>query len=179
MSRKVDVFFILKKHCQTLSVYKGGEEKISFIDIFSFFLLPALLGVLVALFSQGISDNILTLTVNFGAISTALLMSVLVLVYDQEAKIKDVQEKSRLAGGNADDKLVLLKELYQNICYTIVVSIVLVIFSVAGMSMVGEELSCFRQIGLQVTSGLVIAVFVNIVLTMLMVIKRFHALLTN
>ncbi|PTB03653.1 hypothetical protein C6V82_03980 [Halomonas urumqiensis] len=120
-----------------------------------------------------------SLAVNFGAISTALLMSVLVLVYDQEAKIKYNIEvyPERYDGYRA--RLSVLRELYQNICYTIVVSILLVMFSVIGMSVLGNCVNVFFNLVFFVSSFLVVFMFSNIVITMLMVIKRFHALLTH
>jgi len=119
--------------------------------------------------------------VNFGAIFTALLLSVLVLVYDQESKLSAVKGSDPLY----DAKKTLLRQLYYNICFSIISSIFLV-----GLCFIHSVLdgvvSSFDVGGVNVKinyakyffTPLVIFVVANLMLTIVMIVKRMHAMLT-
>lgn len=176
MSSKINVTYIIKQHFNTLRDAASG--KVSLMDILVFICLPVIFGGIVFV-GQGLSKDIFSLAVNFGAISTALLMSVLVLVYDQESKINLNMKAQPNMKDHYEAKLSVLADLYQNICYTIVASICLVIFSVIGMAVLDESIRGIAHLFFSLSSALVAFLFSNIVITMLMVIKRFHALLTH
>jgi len=176
MSSKINVGYIIKQHFNTLRDASSG--KVSLMDVLVFIFLPVIFGGLVFI-GQGLSKDIFSLSVNFGAISTALLMSVLVLVYDQESKINLSVKAQPDMVDHYEAKLSVLADLYQNICYTIVASICLVIFSVIGMAVFDECMGDMAHLIFSLSSAFVAFLFSNIVITMLMVIKRFHALLTH
>ncbi|HHB6684009.1 TPA: hypothetical protein ACN771_004788, partial [Enterobacter hormaechei] len=76
-------------------------------------------------------SSVVGIMVNFGAITTALLMSAVVMVYDQKSKLIDKKDNETIA-----DKITsylkhinLYKELCHNICYAILTSILIVILS--------------------------------------------------
>lgn len=177
MSSKLNVVKIVRRHIETLQDHNTG--KIMASDVLVFFLAPGLLSAVVAWGVEELSKDILALAVNFGAIVTALLMSVVVLVYDQENKIR-----GRLGADFTEDvalkvKLDLLVELYHNICFAIVTSLLLVVLSFVGMMLAGFCLSgVFEVVQAMATFGISFS-FSSLVLTMLMVVKRFHILLTS
>lgn len=168
MSSKINVTDIILGHIATLADPSG---KRSIMDYVTFFAVPTLFAVLGCMAKYNLKSEVSSMLVNFGAIFTALLLSVLVLVYDQESKLSDVRNIDPLF----DAKKKLLKELYYNICFSIISSIFLV-----GL--------CFVHSIMSKTSGGVYAVYVltpliifvtaNLILTIVMIVKRMHAMLT-
>lgn len=187
MSSKLNVLEIIQGHIETLS----SDGKTSRLDIFTFFIIPLLLSAACMASDFSLSDNITSLLVNFGSIFTALLLSVLVLVYDQDIKL-DERHDSRPDKESTPPlyavKKELLNELYYNISYSIICSITLV-------------LACFSQAILKGSHALLTIPFtdvsfgvrideffltpasvflaINLTLTIIMVVKRMHILLTT
>ncbi|MCG8611861.1 MAG: hypothetical protein MI864_15140 [Pseudomonadales bacterium] len=168
MSSKINLKNIVFGHFKTL--VDSGRSKISFSDIFTFFIIPATLSGVGVFFSFNLSKDFISLLVNFGAIFTALLLSVLVLVYDQENKIDSIDNQALKAV-----KKNLLKQLYFNICYCIAASVVLVVACL--FHSVIESVS--SGINIFATAPLIIFVVSNLVLTILMIVKRMHVLLVS
>lgn len=177
MSKKLSCGSIVTQHISTLR--DNSTHEISIIDIFVFLIGPLGVAVILACFQKILSDGLLSLAVNFGAIVTALLMSVLVLVYDQESKLlsKTCKESSEEAVKNR--KLKLLRELYQNICFTIVMSLFVVVAAFSEMFVKSFEQCGFVGYLLLFLTAITTFLFINVVLTMLMIVKRFHILITN
>ncbi|MDS72059.1 hypothetical protein EDI83_23230, partial [Salmonella enterica] len=86
MSSKINICEVLIGHFRTLK--DADTKKISIWDIFTFIILPFIIAASFSIFGTGITKDLISLLVNFSAILTALLLSVLVLVYDQESKIR-------------------------------------------------------------------------------------------
>lgn len=176
MNSKINVLLIAKKHFHTL--VEGNNEKISVKDVLLFIVFPLVVGLLAAWGNPIASHDFLSLTVNFGAITTALLMSVVVLVYDQESKLYDRAKLEPEKESIIEGKVELLKELYHNICFAIVSSLFLVTFSFLSMPFEKGADGFFGFISAALVF-VVASLLTNIVLTILMVIKRFHILLTK
>ena len=168
MSSKFNVGEIIFGHFKTLK--DTGKNKVSIIDILSFYIFPVLVSIIGIYFCFNISKEMVSLLVNFGAIFTALLLSVLVLVYDQENKINQTDDDSLKT-----IKKNLLNQLYYNICYCIVISIVLVV--VCLLHAVFN--SIFVSINIYLITPLIIMVLMNLILTILMIVKRMHVLLVS
>jgi len=179
MTTKINVLDIISGHWNTLKDSSTG--KVSKKDIFTFYGLPLALASLFLYNNFSLTDNLTTLLINFSAIFTALLLSVLVLIYDQGEKIdqKDTNAVQVL-------KKALLEQLYFNICYSMVVSLALI------FSCLAETLSRGKQVYIPINNTVVtidfsciiltpIVVFLtlNLMLTILMVVKRMHTLLTT
>ena len=174
MTSKINIIEIVKGHIKTLKNYDTG--KISYADVFVFFIFPFCLGVFGAFNDFNLNKDLISLLVNFGAIFTALLFSVLFLIYDKEDKYqKDNDEK----------KIILLKELYYNICYSIVCSVFLVslcfIHSIlknveSQIVIIGGMYNLKYQIQV-ITPGIVFLI-ATLLLNILMIVKRMHTLLT-
>ncbi|TMP45203.1 hypothetical protein CWB96_03780 [Pseudoalteromonas citrea] len=184
MSSKINISDIVVGHFRTLR--SSGNDKISFIDLFTFILLPLLLSLVTVLCGLKLSNEMTSLLVNFGAIFTALLLSVLVLVYDQGSKIDEKIKEDKNQGHFLDVKKSLLSELYYNICYSIVVSISLVFLCLVEKSVRGWAAS-FSISGCDLSfspsehllSPLVAFLTLNLMMTILMIVKRMHVLLTS
>lgn len=178
MSAKVNVKDIIKGHFKTL--VDARTSKISRVDLFTFCLLPIFFGVVSLLLGFDLNKEIVSLLVNFGAIFTALLLSVLVLVYDQENKIdncgNDILKKQ---------KKELLRQLYYNICYSVLTSLLLVALSFLHQLSEGLCLPCNQTkyqiieicLGKLLITPFIVALVTNIFLTITMILKRMHALL--
>ncbi|MET0082686.1 MAG: hypothetical protein ABW079_06700 [Sedimenticola sp.] len=182
MSSKIDTKDIISGHINTLKDSSTG--KTSKIDLLVFYLAPLIASGLFIYFKINLSKEVASLLVNFGAIFTALLLSVLVLVYDQANKLSE-----KKAGGTLVNlKKNLLNELYYNICYSILISVALVVVCLIHSISHGATHSVeipFINSSFDINYGALfftpIAVFItfNVVLTIVMVVKRMHTLLTT
>jgi len=179
MSAKVDLSHIVKCHLSTLSKREDGKYR--FADVFTFFGIPFLshLATLVSLVD--LNKDVINVVVTASAIFTGLLLNLLVLVYDQKSKTPEVDQEDP-DYPKVQSKRSLLAELYYNISYATIVAVLLVIFSVVHLIIVDKVCFVFsRQIDLSVvlTSPFIVFFGVNLILTLLMVIKRVYALLVN
>lgn len=178
MSSKINVAAIILGHIATLADPAG---KRSIMDYVTFFALPGAVAALGCFAGYNLNKDVSSMLVNFGAIFTALLLSVLVLVYDQESKLEAVKKIDPLY----DAKKVLLKQLYYNICFSIISSIVLVglCFVHSVLNGVVNEPEFFGLViklnyAKYLLTPLVIFVTANLMLTIVMIVKRMHAMLT-
>ncbi|HGF7509130.1 TPA: hypothetical protein AB5A35_001024 [Vibrio cholerae] len=181
MSSKINVCNIILGHLKTLN--DVSSSKFSFIDLFTFFIVPLLFGALVFVSGFKFNDSLISLLVNFGAIFTALLLSVLVLVYDQSSKLSERNEIKAVSF--YDVKKLLLDQLYYNICYSIVLALLL-IFMCFLESITRDKLLDLAFIGgfkldisIYVFTPIVVFISVHLILTIIMIVKRMHVLLTT
>lgn len=178
MSSKVNVSEIVLGHIKTLCDPAGKK---SVKDYITFFLFPGVLSVLGILAGYNLNKDVSSMLVNFGAIFTALLLSVLVLVYDQESKLNSFISTDPLY----EAKKKLLGQLYYNICFSILSSIVLVALCFVHSVVIrlkfdfywGGEFYHFSYARYLITP-IVIFVTANLLLTIVMIVKRMHAMLT-
>ncbi|HHP0451823.1 hypothetical protein [Vibrio harveyi] len=187
MSSKINVCAILTGHVKTLKDNSTG--KVSKWDVFTFFIFPIALAVVSVVLGFKFTGDLISLLVNFGAIFTALLLSVLVLVYDQSSKLKEKELNTQGRDIAIEAKKALLDQLYYNICYSIIVSVSLVVscFIEAicrGKTQIIElplekTISVCVDINTYLASPLVVFLTVNLVLTIIMIVKRMHSLLTT
>ncbi|WP_421160807.1 hypothetical protein [Aeromonas dhakensis] len=182
MSSKINIWSIVTGHLMTLKDSASG--KVSFVDYVTFYGLPTLIAILFSMFGIKVTADANSLLVNFGAIFTALLLSVLVLVYDQGEKLRGVKI-DQTQSHNIDLKKNLLEQLYFNICYAIVVAVALVFLCLVYTFLPDKScvfsLSTFTfnfDLKLYLASPLILIVVMNLLLTILMVVKRMHTLLT-
>lgn len=169
MSSKINVSHIINEHFDTLK--DDGSAKLSRSDLLTFVAIPFVIATGFAWFGIKLSDNLTALLVNLGSIMTALLLSVLVLVYDQNSKIKDSPDTTF-----KKIKLDIVNELYANISYAILVAITLVMVCF-GHSVVAQNAIAGVDIGIYLTTPILVFMVLNLLLTILMIVKRIHALL--
>ena len=180
MSVKINLSLLIKSHYKTLKNDNTG--KLSFADFITFTMIPVILCGLAIYLKLGINSELRAALINFGAIFSALLMSVLVLVYDQENKLTDRNQlNKKLLEENKDTyyflenyegKKELLGQLYHNICFAIIVSLAIVVFSMIQILTIK-----LTSLNIFLLNPLIIFSLYSLVLTTLMIVKRMHALL--
>jgi len=199
MSTKINIISIVKGHFDSL---KNSDNSFNFADYITFKIFPLLLGIGFALYCPKISYNTISLLVNFGSIFTALLLSVLVLIFDQESKIDEQYEKSliykeqmdknpelkdsiaykTIYSKNYDEKYPikkqLLEQLYFNISFSIICSLLLVL-SCLLYSELSNSVCTYVIYIIKILLFFIISILITIFLNILMIVKRLHVLLTN
>ena len=165
---KVNVWQIVVDHINTLR--NVVSKKVSAFDIFLFFIVPLLGGLLSYFCCIRATADFYNISVTFFGVFVALLLNFQVAafgIYNRQWRRND-DEKSSIT---RDDKLrvraQLLKEINSNISYLIVVSIISIVFFLI--------LYAIQTSGLVVT-GASLAIYMHFVLTLLMVVKRSHIL---
>lgn len=179
MSSKINVFGIVKGHFATLRDAQGHR---TFSDTVTFIVIPALVAFAALYFGYCFNKELIDLLVNFGSIFTALLLSVLVLVYDQKGKCVNNEPESM----QQSIAKRVLDELFYNISFSIVCSVALVVLSLT-VAFVGDS-NAQLKIGefivsaagfTKLMSALIMFVVITIILNVLMIVKRMHIILTR
>jgi len=204
MSSKISVSHIMVRHYGTLFI--NSTRLVKAADFFIFFGLPLIVSG-ISNYAGLVADNdLVSLCVNFGSIFTALLLSVLVLVYDQENKIIDKARQvnstssesgsssascinggdvNRLRAPKDSAKRVLMKELYANISYCIVVSVLLVTASAINLGLITIEKGAtthsliLHEINTNIFTPFLVFLSMHLLITIVMVVKRLYALLLS
>ncbi|WP_336879610.1 hypothetical protein [Providencia rettgeri] len=184
MSSKINIFYLIKGHLNTLR--SADNHRLSWSDIATFFIVPAAIAYLIVIIGLGINKDLISILVNFSAIITALLLSVLVLVYEQGNKLREKAPKDKSALDNA--KEILLDAIYYNICYSILSGALLITlcfiisltYSKIGFLFNSETLItalvCIKK---YIIVPVIIFLFIHLLLNIIMIVKRMHVLLTK
>jgi hypothetical protein len=179
MSSKINIIEIVTGHFDTLRESDGKRSK---SDLVTFFVFPFFIGFVSALSGFNLDTNLSSLLVNFGSIFTALLLSVLVLVYDQETKLNDRSKSDAFF----DLKKELLSQLYYNISFSILCSVALVLLCffhsvIAGVHTninIGKYAVTIKY-DVYIVTPVVVFFAANLFLNILMIVKRMHTLLVS
>ena len=164
MSTKINPSIIVIDHFKTLRQNQIG--KILFDDILIFFLLPILLSLLLLIFGQYLNDNLITIFVTSLSIFAALLFNLLLLIFDIVNKEDHKNDKSTL-------KIRYLKEIYSNISYSILISIIAIIALLVAYIDIPLTYLNF------VLGFISYTLIIQFLLTLFMVLKRVHILLSK
>lgn len=199
MSTKINIISIVKGHFRSLT---NSDQSFNLADCLTFKAFPLLVAIVFALVCPKLSSNTISLLVNFGSIFTALLLSVLVLIFDQESKIDEQYEKNLLYkeqleknpelkesstykliySKNYDEKYPikkqLLGQLYFNISFSIICALLLVLSCLIYSELIESNFLYVNYV-IQIFLFFVIAILITIFLNILMIVKRLHVLLTN
>ncbi|ECU3839108.1 hypothetical protein D0223_22990, partial [Salmonella enterica subsp. enterica serovar Give] len=112
---KINIFFLIKNH---ISSFKNEDsDSLSKSDIFFHLIFPIIASGTICFLFKVMPSSVVGIMVNFGAITTALLMSAVVMVYDQKSKLIDKKDNETIA-----DKITsYLKyiNLYKELCHNI------------------------------------------------------------
>lgn len=188
MSTKINVWHIVIGHLKTLSDYASLSSM--FWDLFTFFLIPLVFSSACYYLNLNASKDLISLAVNFGAIFTALLLSVLVLVYDQENKLRDKINQVQTSGAdpsftdpNINVKIKLMEQLYYNIAYCIILSILLI--AISFLALCAKDINHFYLPSMlsghnlinKIATPCVIFIATHLLITIMMIVKRLHCLL--
>jgi len=182
---KINVWQVLLKHYKTMSDQRGGSLR---QDIFIHFWFPAMIAVIICFFYGTMKTSIAAIFVNFGAITTALLMSAVIMIYDQKQKtafkINDIRENNKSTTNlpSLETNKTVYEQLCHNVAYAILTSVVLVISSVI-ISFFPDDMKSLENLYFAIPSYLLSFIaytaFFTTVITFLMVIKRFSTILDN
>ncbi|AVL10540.1 hypothetical protein BON67_04480 [Escherichia coli] len=182
---KINVMSVIKKHYTTMSDQRGN---ILLEDIAIHFIIPLTLSLIIC-FTYGImKTSIASVFVNFGAITTALLMSAVIMIYDQKQKtvfkISDIEENNKPRSNLIilNNNKTVYEQLCHNVSYAILTSVALVIFSVAIYFLPetpSELKKWYFATPAYIISYLAYSSFFFTVVTFLMVIKRFSTILDS
>lgn len=182
---KINIYWLIRNHVSSLK--SDGQTSLSKMDMSLHFIFPLIASFIVCYFFKVMPSTVVGIMVNFGSITTALLMSAVVMVYDQKSKIIEKRDKEVEKGtGRVDDKIrtytqniLLYKELCRNICFAILTSIIIVIFSVV-LSFYEPLIKSPIYVSFFITlSFFCYAFFISTMITFLMILKRFSIILDN
>lgn len=161
MLNKINVCAIISGHIKTLR--KFGNPTIYWRDIFIFFIAPISCSFLAAKFELTLDKDVAAIITTIASIFAGLLLNLLMLIYTILIKEKKESCCNTL-------KISLIHELYFNISYCILVSII----------MLATCLFYSRLIfGIDIASPFVFWLIANLFLTILMVLKRINAIFDN
>jgi len=191
---KINVSSVITNHLKTLSDQKGI---LSISDVFTHFVLPIVLSIFACFYYGLMRQSLASIFVNFGAITTALLMSAVIMIFEQKesvkSKIEDIEEKVKnpsldpeLESKLNKSKVMLQnnKKIYSQLCsnisFSILTSVLLVLFSVV-VSFFPDDIRTITSFVFKVIyyilSGSSYFLFLCTVITFLMVIKRFSQII--
>ncbi|RAZ13947.1 hypothetical protein DP201_24875, partial [Enterobacter hormaechei subsp. xiangfangensis] len=92
---KINIFFLIKNH---ISSFKNEvSDSLSKSDIFFHLIFPIIASGTICFLFKVMPSSVVGIMVNFGAITTALLMSAVVMVYDQKSKLIDKKDNETIA----------------------------------------------------------------------------------
>lgn len=159
MSPKIDVREIVTDHFRTLRDAPTG--KVSIADLFTFFVVPALLGIAYfVVFKNGFGNNGVSILVGALSILAGLLINVLVLLYTVNA-VGDTDEETR-------EQIAYIREVNANLLYGICTAILVILILCI-------ELVFPRQPA-RILSAFGLALLTHFLLTLLMTLKRIKVL---
>lgn len=173
MSPKLNVTDIVAKHFGTLyNNRNGGDSGLAPVDVWTFFLVPLVPAVLVALYAS-LSPGFLAAVTTLFAIFAGLLFNLLVLTLDHARKLeRDIRAEPEHSTGRRT-RLSSTQELLYNVSFEVLVSVVAVVLALV-MELVPDAWA-FRS----VLDGLLVWLVGVFVMNLFMVLKRAHMLVVN
>lgn len=183
MFSKISVLSIVKDHIRTLVNNRTG--KISYGDIFLFFLIPAVISVALVHKDILLNDGLVNALITSFSIFSALLFNLLLLVYDIAGKSAEQNNQSKLTDPVEIRKVTqrreLLREIYINVSFSILISTIIVVVLLTYFLKPNNcNIWAINICSLQWLLALVIYYFSSqFLLTLFMVLKRIYLLLAR
>ena len=134
---KIDITRIVVAQVRTMK--DNSTQKYSLADLTLFYGLPVLLGALAAYYGWKFNSDVLNALLTAFSIFAGLLLNLLILVYTFSSQTEHPAALTR-------SRMTLIKELHDNIAYSILVSIVIVVvtmITVAYLKMHEKPCICF------------------------------------
>lgn len=175
MLDKVNISLIIKKHFSTFQDEKTGEK--DYVDHLIFIYIPIIISIVLAYFFHDL-EKFTTILITSLSIFTGLLFNLLLLTYDlikrneNEKSIKNGEDIKTKKDNDITIKGRLLKQIFSNISYSILISIFAILFLLLSFAWN----NCYYNITL---SSIIYFLVINFFLTLLMVLKRTHNLLSS
>lgn len=169
---KINVVKIISDHMATLKDY--GKSKHSKLDLFLFFILPLIISVTLVYSGLLLNKDLVGILINVFSIFAGLLLNLLVLMYSVISNaVKLAKESTPPTPGHAIHiKITLLEQVFANISFEILLSC----FNVILLAV--STLFSSREANL-VFSFLIFYLVILFTLSLLMVLKRVHKLLSD
>ena len=169
MLGKINVIGIVGAHLRTLREFPSNN--LSRSDLFWFFGTPVIGTAILLFYHIYVSDALVTALLAAYSIITGLLFNILVLIFDVLHKREHAPSRSPADEANEKVRTTLLREAFANISYCVLLGIVLSFLCIVGM--------VDNLIVRIPTSALIYIGSANFLLTLLMVLKRIHSLLSH
>jgi len=166
---KINVSIIVRDHFSTLRDYRSG--KLSAGDLFLFFGLPLALGLLAWWENFSFDTDILNGMLAAFSIFAGLLLNLLVLVCTFAGN-------PRFIGSDAATvtRRRTILEVHENLSFSILVSIALVVVALTGLCEIKYTGAKASHPLVSITLAILLG---NFILTLLMILKRIHILLST
>lgn len=176
MFDKINIKNILKDHFSTLQNERTGNKDV--LDYIVFFIIPLLIsGMLVWVFND--LKQFASILITSLSIFTGLLFNLILLTYDlikrNEKQGLASKDKSDLKTKEDDDIVIkgkILRQIFTNISYSIVIAI----FTIISLLLL---YIWDNQVYKYIIGFIVYFLVLNFFLTLLMVLKRTHRLLSS
>jgi len=165
---KIDIRLVVADHFRTL--YNARTKRVSFFDLILFYLAPACVASMVAIRGFDVGNDAYNVSITFFGIFIALLLNIQVALFSilQRRWIRPTDERSaRMQDGLISERSGLLRELNSNISYLILVCC-LALFAALLFYMLEWKTGS--------APALMVFFYLHFLLTVLMIIKRAHAL---
>lgn len=181
---KINILEIITAHLNTLHEYKPNDavknhkdakcdnsrNKLARDDLSIFFFLPILAAILLAIFGPALTEEAYTISVSIFAIFSALLLNVqiaLFSIYHRSWSQVEDNNLQKIKNDKQELRRSLIRQLNTNISYSIIISCTSV--------MVFFFLYIFKYSSF-LSSSICYFLFLHFFLTLIMIIKRAHAL---
>lgn len=165
MMDKIDVRPVIARHVETLS--DAGTGRIKWTDIFLFFVLPLLGGIVLVTIRFGFRIDAVNGFLNAFAIFTGLLLNVLVLVFTLAAASSPLNVDLRL-------RKEVLRQVFVNICFAIINAVAVVCTAMVALAYMRGIPGATTG---RIATLLLTAITMNFVFTLVMIIRRMYFLL--
>lgn len=165
---KVNVWQIIIDHLDTLR--NDVSKRVSIIDILIFFVFPIIGGFIVYLYDVKSSKDFYNASITFFGVFVALLLNFQVAAFGIYNRRWTLSSDEKLSQNQTEDLKIrrrLLKQTNSNISYLILIST----FSI----MLFLLLYSMEYTG-RIASAISWTIYIHFILTLLMVVKRSHAL---
>ncbi len=163
MLTKINISRIITDHLSTLK--NANTRRVSIADITLFLISPIVISAgIVLLLRIYLNDGLVNILITCLSIFVGLLLNLLVIIFDIINKLKDENSNDRL-------KKLFLKEIYANISFSILISLLNI-----GFLVITFTTNNYVKLVANILSDSILILFG---LTLLMVLKRVHILLSG
>lgn len=154
MLAKINITRIIKNHFETLQ--NANTKKASFDDYLTFLIIPFAITAILFYFKVYITETALNVVISTLSILVGLLFNVVVLIFD----IIKRDSANKI-------KNIVLKQILSNIAFTILLSIISILFTLLTLIE-----NCYTKI---IFNSILFFLLINFAVTVLMILKRmFH-----
>lgn len=188
--KRIGVSIIFTRHFQTFYNYGmyewSGKKEVNKQDITTFIILPLLLSILIVFLDVNFVKNFSELIVTSLSIFIGLLFSLLTLIFDLAKKEKEKIALIKANNGTPTKKekasFVLIKEMFINISYAILLSILSIVCVfitefrpkyIISYVCTLENQDTIKVYCLFLANLFVVFLLIQFLLTLLMVLRRF------